>query len=137
MAVKYFSAPKVKIFGKFSVEKQFIEKHFDFVRCSYTDKMLTCHGYYQPTSTKYKYTIEYDGFRNPKITVTDPVIAYNDEIHMYRDNNSLCLHYPADKSWTSSHRLYNTIIPWIHEWFPLYELYLITGVWEHDSVSHQ
>lgn len=137
MAVKFFSAPKFKVFGKFSIEKTLIERNFQFINCTYTDKQLVCYGECQPTNVKYKYKIVYDGFHNPAVTVTAPIIVYDDDIHMYCDGNRLCLHYPDDKSWTSSHRLYNTIIPWIHEWFPLYELYQITGKWEHDFVPHR
>jgi hypothetical protein len=32
--------------------------------------------------------------------------------------------------------LYSHIIPWVHEWILYYEIYLITGIWEHPEVKH-
>ena len=32
--------------------------------------------------------------------------------------------------------LYSCIIPWVHEWIVFYEIFLITGEWEHPEVLH-
>lgn len=100
--------------------------------------MLVCHGRCQPSehSAIYEYKISYIPGRPPKVFVISPKIAYDDNIHMYRDG-SLCLYYPKDYSWTATSNIYNTIIPWTHEWFIFYELYLLTGEWKHPFVDHK
>lgn len=122
-----------------NVEKRLIEKHYDFLDCKINKGVLYCYGICQPTeeSITYSYRIKYAPLSKPKVTVTNPVIAYNDDIHMYNDT-SLCLYYPEDMTWNcSSHRLYDTIIPWTHEWFVFFELYQITGKWLHPEVRHK
>jgi hypothetical protein len=122
-----------------NVEKKLIEKHYDFLDCKIKKGILYCYGNYQPTeeSITYSYRIKYTPLSKPKVTVTSPKISYNDEIHMY-DDTSLCLYYPKDMTWDcSSHHLYDTIIPWTHEWFVFYELYQFTGKWLHPEVRHK
>lgn len=128
--------PPLRLFGKFSAEKVLIEKHYEFIKCSYTNERLICKGTFTATNTEYTYKIVYNGLDNPTITVVSPVIPFHKDIHMYSNTNGLCLHYPKDGDWTAQKPLYSTIIPWIHEWFVYYELYLITGRWEHPSVDH-
>jgi hypothetical protein len=126
--------------NKFAIlyrEKRLLESHFEFVNCTINNGFLYCYGFYQPTSTVYKYRVRYDGFNNPNVTITSPIVEYSDDIHMYPSGNCLCLHYPADKDWTSRLCIYATIIPWTHEWFVFYELYLITGIWKHPFVPHR
>jgi len=123
-----------------NVEKKLIEKHYDFIDCKINNGNLYCYGNYQPTaeSISYSYRIKYAPLSKPIVTVTNPVIAYNNDIHMYPHNNSLCLYYPKDMTWDcSSHHLYDTIIPWTHEWFVFYELYQFTGKWLHPEVQHK
>lgn len=122
-----------------NVEKKLVEKHYDFLDCKINNSILYCYGKYKPTeeSITYYYKIKYAPLSKPKVKVTSPLIAYNDDIHMYRDT-SLCLYYPKDMTWDcSSHHLYNTIIPWTHEWFVFYELYQLTGKWLHPEVRHK
>lgn len=122
-----------------NVEKKLIEKHYDFLNCKIINGILYCYGIYQPTedSITYSYRIKYAPLSNPKVTVTSPVISYNYDIHMY-DDTSLCLYYPKDMTWDCSfHHLYDTIIPWTHEWFVFYELYQFTGKWLHPEVPHK
>lgn len=121
-----------------AAEKYLLEKHYSFVSVIIKGATLHCRGWCQPSeySTVYHYKIIYKPNRPPQVFVVSPSIVYNDEIHMYGDG-SLCLYYPKDFSWTSSSNLYNTIIPWTHEWFIFYELYLITGEWKHPFINHQ
>jgi len=56
---------------------------------------------------------------------------------MYPKNNTLCLYHKSDLSWNINCHLFDTIIPWTHEWFVYYELYCITGNWEHPFVPHK
>lgn len=122
-----------------NVEKKLIEKHYDFLDCKINKGILYCYGYYKPTeeSITYSYRIKYAPLSKPKVTVTNPIISHNDDIHMY-DDTSLCLYYPKDMTWDcTSHHLYETIIPWTHEWFVFYELYQFTGKWLHPEVLHK
>lgn len=122
-----------------NVEKKLIEKYYGFLDCKINNGILYCYGNYKPTeeSITYSYRIKYAPMSKPKVTVTNPLIAYNDDIHMYNDT-SLCLYYPEDMTWNcSSHHLYDTIIPWTHEWFVFYELYQFTGKWLHPEVLHK
>jgi hypothetical protein len=120
------------------MEKNLLIKHYDFLNVSTDGKHLRCIGRYKPSeiSIEYTYKLKFTpGFR-PNVYVSDPIIEYNDDIHMYPIDNSLCLYHPDDFSWTRSSHLYNTIIPWTHEWFLFYELYQIYGTWLHPAVLH-
>lgn len=120
-----------------AIEKHLLERHFSFLAVKINGDLLECSGRCQPSehSPVYQYKINYTPGRPPKVFVVSPKIAYNEKIHMYSDG-SLCLYYPKDYSWTPSSNLYNTIIPWTHEWFIFYELYLLTGEWMHPFVDH-
>lgn len=123
-------------------EKKFIEAHFDFLDCAIKKQRLSCVGTYKPTaqSKSYNFKITYDGKYSPDIHVIEPQIEYNDDIHMYPKGESLCLYHPETDNleWNSKkHNLYDTIVPWTLEWFVYYELYLITGKWEHPFKPHQ
>jgi hypothetical protein len=120
-------------------EKALIEKHFDVINCSVNRGVLYCEGIFCPTtmSREYRYKIKYTPSSAPKVKVVDPIIPYNDDIHMFPKNNTLCLYHKTDMTWTSDCHLYDTIIPWTHEWFVYYELYQITGNWEHPFVPHK
>ena len=118
-------------------EKALIQKYFNGFKCIVMDDSLICTGIIQPTdfSLKYKIKIIYETYDNPKVYIKDPKIPYNKEIHMYEDTR-LCLYFPEDNSWNWTMNLHETIIPWTAEWLIFYELYQITGNWEHPAVSH-
>jgi hypothetical protein len=140
MVVKSF-IPKKKVndHHRILLEKHLLEKHFAFLKCLVTGRTLICRGFCQPTeySQVYEYRIKFTPGIYPKVFVVEPEIEYDDDIHMYASDNSLCLFYPRDFSWTSESHLYNTILPWTHEWFLYYEKYKISGKWEHPFVSHR
>lgn len=121
------------------LEKHLVRKFFPFIHISCSPRALACTGSFQPTdlSVTYTYKIKYSSQTPPRVYVLSPIIPYHKDIHMYPADNSLCLHYPKDYSWNKSYHLYNTIIPWTHEWFLFYEWYLISGVWKHPSVEHR
>ena len=123
---------------KLLIEKLLIERNYDFCKVKLSPGKLECRGSCTPAgaSQKYNYIITYIPGMVPKVMVTKPEIAYDEHIHMYKDDNSLCLYFPKDKSWTQRAWLFDTIIPWTHEWFLYYELYLITGIWHHPHVKH-
>lgn len=138
--MKYFSRPKKNPVAIVGIEKALIDKHYKFIDCKVQGGILFCDGSYQPTeeSITYHYRIKYAPHSKPAVYVKYPVIEYNDDIHMYPKDNSLCLYHRSDMTWDSSvHHLHNTIIPWTHEWFVFYELYIITGDWLHPFVPHQ
>ena len=119
-------------------EKHLIKKNFSFLNCQIKDGKLLCFGKCQPTemSIVYHYRIEWEPGKNPKVFTFNPEIKYDDNIHMYSDG-SLCLYYPNDFSFNIKSHLHETIVPWIHEWYLFYELYLIKGVWLHPFVEHK
>lgn len=120
------------------LEKRLIEKHYDCIQCKVgRGGHLKVKGQITPTnySATYDFVIEYLPYQKPKIIIEKPEIEYNNDIHIYTDG-SLCLYYPGDMRWNSSLHLYNSIIPWTAEWLIFYELYKITGKWEHPFVPH-
>lgn len=121
------------------VEKHLLEKHYDHLTVNIRDRVLIAYGICKPSqeSITYTFKIKFDPGNAPAVYVTDPQITYNDEIHMYSEDNRLCLYYPKDYSWNYKSHLFNTIVPWTHEWFLFYELYQITGKWLHPFVEHR
>jgi|TARA_R100000501_G_C2623480_1_gene116602 hypothetical protein len=122
-------------------EKKLIESHYDLLICSITKNGLCCKGSYKPTSYSkpYSFSVTYSGKNPPDIHVTEPQINYHDDIHMYPKGESLCLYHPETDNlhWDAKkNNIYDTIIPWTLEWFVYYELYLITGKWEHPFKPH-
>jgi hypothetical protein len=119
-------------------EKSLLMKHYDFLDVRTNSGHLRCIGRCRPSelSVEYRYIVKFTPGSWPSVYAIDPIIEYNDDIHMYPEDNSLCLHYPNDFSWAKGSHLFNTIIPWTHEWFLFYELYKIYGKWLHPAVSH-
>lgn len=123
-------------------EKKLIERHYDFLQCSISGNLLVCRGKVKPTSHSKNYEIKvvYDPKVNPKVFVVNPLIEYNDDIHMFKNDKSLCLfHSETDNFYWDfrKHHLFDTIVPWTLEWLIYYELYLISGKWEHPFVDHR
>lgn len=123
-------------------EKKQIEAIYSFLSCSIKKGILTCIGKVKPTEYSREYTvkIQYDAISSPKVFVDDPIIEYNDDIHMFPKDNTLCLYHPETDNFhwnTKKHNIHNTIIPWALEWFVYYELYLISGKWEHPYKPHK
>lgn len=120
-------------------EKHLLTKKYDFLDMKIVQGCLHCRGACMPSefSIKYEYKVIYSPDKHPSVYCLNPQIKYHEEIHMYPYDNRLCLYYPKDFSWTSASHLFDTIIPWTHEWFLFYELYLIGGTWLHPSVPHK
>lgn len=121
------------------LEKHLLEKSYDFLSVNISGGILYAKGSCQPTeySATYQYKLKFTPGIRPKVYTIEPQIAYHTDIHMYSSDNSLCLYYPNDYSFTTSSHLYNTIIPWAHEWYLYYELYLLKGKWLHPFVDHK
>ena len=121
-------------------EKKELEKHYDFVTCRIVgtncNRKLEVFGYYKQTGKYYKYKIEYDGYSDPIVSILSPNLV-EEPPHVYAPNNNLCLYYPKDQPWLSGKcSLYEHIIPWVHEWILFYEIWLLSGKWEHPEVLH-
>ena len=138
MAKKYQPIRLVNYQAVIGREKSLLQQNYAFLKCEIQNGVLYCYGEFQPTvySINYHYRVKYSPQSVPKVTVIYPVIDYNDEIHMYPKSNSLCLYHKTDLVWDTNCHLYNTIIPWTHEWFVFYELFKISGRWEHPFVPH-
>jgi len=120
-------------------EKKELEAHYNFLNCQIEErkgrKVLVVTGHYDQTGVDYTYQIVYDGFQSPEVKILSPKLI-GDPPHTYK-GGSLCLYYPDEQPWSNQTcRLYSSIIPWVHEWIVFYEIYLITGVWEHPEVLH-
>lgn len=121
------------------LEKQLLNRHFPFLRFKIEFGKLLCYGFFQPTpySPVYHYRLEWEPGTAPKVFPVNPQIAYDDDIHMYAEG-CLCLYYPKEFVYdVDKSHLHETIIPWTHEWFVFYELYLIKGRWLHPYVDHK
>jgi len=148
MVVKKFHKNKFKSRGQnlpiriiLVREKKLIESHYEFLKCSIKQNKLVCIGKVKSTeySKEYSMKLVYNGLDAPKVYVVEPEIEYHDDIHMFPKDKNLCLYHPEtdDFHWNfRTDNVYDTIIPWALEWFVYYELYLITGKWEHPFVSH-
>lgn len=140
MAVNDF-VPKRRLNNDHRVhlEKHLLEKHYVFLQVKVTGGVLYALGSCKPSeySATYSYKLKYIPGKSPKVYPVTPEIKYDPEIHLYSEDNRLCLYFPNDESWTETSRLFNTIIPWTQEWFLFYELYLITGKWLHPYVEHR
>jgi hypothetical protein len=122
-------------------EKKFIESHYDFLKCTISNNKLICVGKVMPTEHSIEYTVKivYGGMISPKVYVLEPEIEYNDEIHIFPKEKNLCLYHSETDNFIwdyKKHNIFNTIIPWTLEWFIYYELYQISGKWEHPFVPH-
>jgi len=120
------------------VEKHLLQKHYKFLQVSVSGTQLTCKGSCQPTplSIVYEYKLKYTPGRPPSVYTASPKIPYHKDIHMYPQDSSLCLYYPGDASWNARSHLFDSVVPWAHEWFVFFELYQLTGEWKHPAVAH-
>lgn len=136
--MKHHKSKKISTIAVLGLEKSLIERNYTFLNCKIENGSLYCYGSYQLSefSIKYDYRIKYNGVSKPNVQIKSPKVEYNENIHMYPIDNSLCLFHSSDLIWSSKSHLYNTIIPWTHEWFVFYEIYKITGKWEHPYVPH-
>lgn len=120
-------------------EKKMLETNYDFLNCKLTirnsKQLLVAFGHYNQTGVNYSYKVVYDGFSPPKVWILAPNLV-SDPPHVYSDK-SLCLYYPKEQPWKYGRsNLFSHIIPWTHEWILYYEIWKITGVWEHPEIDH-
>lgn len=89
----------------------------------------------QPTalSLVYRVRISYDGVREPKTTVLDPVLEAppgQPLPHVYSDG-SLCLYDLGE--WHHGLFIADTVVGWAAEWLAHYELWQVSGQWHGDG----
>ena len=122
-------------------EKKLIESHYEFLKCDIKQNKLVCIGNVKPTkySKEYSMKLVYNGLDAPRVYVVKPQIKYHHDIHIYPKEGNLCLYHPETDNFNWDYRkdnVYDTIIPWALEWFVYYELFLITGKWQHPFIPH-
>ena len=81
----------------------------------------------------YEIRIVYSELNPPKVWITIPDII--EAPHRYPDE-SLCLYFPGDKSWSKERHIARTIVPWTIEWIELYEIWSKTGIWYGEEAPH-
>jgi hypothetical protein len=122
-------------------EQKEIESHYNFVKCKIITpnkrkRLLEVIGTYDQTGVAYIYKILYDGYSAPTVRILSPTLML-DSPHIYKNGN-LCLYYPKEQPWSNKTcKLFSHTIPWIHEWILFYEIWKISGVWEHPEVNHE
>ena len=124
------------------IGQQVGQMHRDFPTFRYSRKnnIPTWFGQFQPTETAAVYTIkivyQFAGHRSrpPKVWVVSPTIR-GDAPHRYADD-SLCLHFPRDASWTPAEYISKTIVPWSALWLLFYEVWLDTDCWYGPEAPH-
>ena len=117
-------------------ERRMLLRNYDFIVCHYkfpnNKRTLICNGKYDQLGVLYEYEIRYDG-TIPSVYITNPIIPYSFDCHMFNDGK-LCLYYSPEDPWGHNKHLYSHIVPWVHEWILYYEIYKLSGKWEHPSV---
>ncbi|MCF2445395.1 hypothetical protein L0657_15640 [Dyadobacter sp. CY345] len=107
---------------------------------SKSGKLLLVKGALKPTarSCNYKFRIEFQVGRRPKVYIISPVLIKNNigkmPPHLYGDG-SLCLYLPRTGQFSDGHWLGDTILPWVSLWLIYYENWLVNGyVWNGGGV---
>lgn len=120
------------------LQKHTIKKNYDCFRCNIKEGVLTCTGVIVPEDgcMGYKVKIQQRRGGSPKVWIVDPEIQYDPKIHMFEEDNSLCLYDSREVPWKRSDFIHLNTIPWIAEWIVLYELYIIYGEWLGPEAPH-
>lgn len=132
MAIKKFGIKShSRDYPKLMSELSTIKSNYDCFDCHIIRDTLVCTGVIRPSEYSRTYTIKisYKVWGKPHVWITDPIIEYNEDIHMFKESNNLCLYYHKENPWKDSYHIYDKIIPWTSEWLVFYELYLIYGKW--------
>ena len=101
----------------------------------------TWRGLLQPTEWSHVYAVKVvyrfaDRHSEcPRVWTISPEIR-RDAPHRYSDD-SLCLFFPPDRSWTPNAYISKTIVPWIALWLAFYEIWLDTDHWYGPEAAHK
>jgi hypothetical protein len=95
-------------------------------------------GELRPTieSSWYQLVILHELNSRPRTWVTSPQLAPNPPHVYHSDDDSLCLYWPKEWSWTPAALLAATIVPWSALWLYYYEAWQVTGEWLGPSSPH-
>lgn len=124
-----------------TIQKYIIEQKFSWLnlRIQSKDRTLYGEGLLQVEGKNYHIEFGYSPFyefRYDRIKINDKSIVYNDSIHLYKNDMSLCLYHPViDKPKLQIVPLYK-MIPWIPEWIVFYNQWLKYGVWLGKEIKH-
>lgn len=120
------------------LQKNAIQKTYECFCCYVKNGVLTCTGVIVPEGgcTEYKVKIQQRCGGAPKAWILDPEIQYDSKIHMFKEDNSLCLYDHRVAPWKPYDCIHLSIIPWISEWIVLYELFHIYGKWLGPEAPH-
>jgi hypothetical protein len=135
LQTKFKGGKKPKSYSYALLHKIEIEKKFSFLKCRIENDTLICRGEFKPNEKSYNVRIEFRAGLSPQVYVLNPTIEPNADIHIYSEG-SLCLFYPGDLKWKDKTSIAENTIPWIFEWILFCELYLLSGIWEGESVPH-
>jgi hypothetical protein len=135
MAMNRFYIPKTKI----SLAKQdmFMRQQFPQFQFTWNNGMGIWKGILQPReiSPVYSILIKYNVGLRPKVWVIKPELR-PDALHIFKQDNSLCLWWHKEWDWSATQDISKTIVPWTAIWLYYYELWLDTGEWLAPSAPH-
>ncbi|SHG07004.1 hypothetical protein [Chryseobacterium vrystaatense] len=123
------------------VQKALVEKYFDWINLSIDTKERTLKGTGTLHFGEKSYSIRlafspFYPFRYDRIFIDDKSIVYDNDIHLYANDLSLCLYHPIiDQPLLTKTPLFK-IIPWISEWIVFYEQWKKYGVWLGKEIKH-
>ena len=122
-------------------QKALVEKYFNWLNLSIDvkNKSLEGKGILNIGEKSYSIQLSFSPFfpyRYDRIFVQDKSIKYNDNIHLYAVDLSLCLYHPIiDQPVLNKIPLFK-MIPWISEWIVFYEQWKKYGVWFGKEIKH-
>jgi len=123
------------------VQKALVEKYFDWLDLSIDikDKTLKGRGKLNIGNKSYYINLAFSPFfpfHYDRMFIEDQSIKYNDTIHLYASDLSLCLYHPIkDQPILNKIPLYK-MIPWISEWIVFYEQWKKYGIWLGKEIKH-
>lgn len=118
-----------------------VEKYFNWLNLSIDikNKSLVGKGILNIGEKSYSIQLSFSPFfpyRYDRIFIQDKSIKYNDNIHLYAVDLSLCLYHPIiDQPVLNKIPLFK-MIPWISEWIVFYEQWKKYGVWFGKEIKH-
>lgn len=122
-------------------QKALVEKYFNWLNLSIDikNKSLVGKGILNIGEKSYSIQLSFSPFfpyRYDRIFIQDKSIKYNDNIHLYAVDLSLCLYHPIiDQPVLNKIPLFK-MIPWISEWIVFYEQWKKYGVWFGKEIKH-
>lgn len=122
-------------------QKALVEKYFNWLNLSIDikNKSLVGKGILNIGEKSYSIQLSFSPFfpyRYDRIFIQDKSIKYNDNIHLYAVDLSLCLYNPIiDQPVLNKIPLFK-MIPWISEWIVFYEQWKKYGVWFGKEIKH-